>query len=417
MRSLALGIGLLSVVGATACGSTVRDGAAVAPSSGSVPPSVSSLAPSVISAAPASSGQLPLTGPQVSDAALFATGNGYVRTQQGLLWTNNLGATWRNITPPGLSHAQLQSAGIAVQPDGHEWVAVAPGAGSSSVTLMRRPSVTSAWTTTSVPLGPLSISPYAALTTYLSFTDANNGWLLVGEQITHSAFGELLRSTDGGLTWTTQAAESTLPVIGSIRFLTAQIGYLDTAWNGAWWWTTRDAGHSWVRLDLPVPAAKKSDSVNIIDTPTLAGGAIVLAATFTTPNRGEADGVGIYRSTDSGATWTVQQLSSEAPNEQYKFAATTDGSTYVLLRERTAPDYQSSTWVTSSSTNRGESFTNASSVHNFYPGRLTLADPDHLWTVGSANGCKTFKAGCWRTTGLVASNDGGRTWRQVKLPS
>lgn len=72
MRALAVGIGLLSVVGATACGSTVRDGAAVA-SPSSVPPSVSSLAPSVISAAPASAtGQLPLTGPQVSDAAPFA---------------------------------------------------------------------------------------------------------------------------------------------------------------------------------------------------------------------------------------------------------------------------------------------------------------------------------------------------------
>lgn len=353
----------------------------------------------------------------MSDAVLFAGGHGYVRTPQALLWTDNLGAAWRNITPPGLTEAQLQSAEIAVLPDGHEWVAVAPGAGSSNVTVMRRPSVTGSWTTTSVPLGPLSISPYAAVTTDLSFTDANNGWLVVGEQITHTGFGELLHTTDAGATWTLQADQQTLPVIGMIRFLTPQIGYLDTAWNGAWWWTTRDAGHSWARLNLPVPSAKKADSVNIITAPAVAGDAIVVAASFTTADQGNADGVGIYRSTDSGVSWTLQQLPSEAPSEQYHFAVAADGSTYVLLRGQPAPDLQEFTWVTSRSTNRGENFTDASSVYNFYPGPLTLADPDNLWTLAGANGCKSFKTDCWNTAGLIASNDGGSTWHHVKLPT
>jgi hypothetical protein len=100
----------------------------------------------------------------VSDAVLFAGGKGYVLTQQALLWTDNLGVTWRNITPPGLTEAQLQSAGIAVQPDGHEWVAVAPGVGSSSVSLLRRRSVSGSWTRTSVPLGSFTISPDASIT-------------------------------------------------------------------------------------------------------------------------------------------------------------------------------------------------------------------------------------------------------------
>jgi hypothetical protein len=73
--------------------------------------------------------------------------------------------------------------------------------------------------------------------------------------------------------------------------------------------------------------------------------------------------------------------------------------------------------VTSHSSNVDQSFTDTSSVHNYYPGPLTLADPHHLWTLGGANGCRSFKTDCWTTPALIASNDGGATWRQVKLPS
>jgi photosystem II stability/assembly factor-like uncharacterized protein len=354
----------------------------------------------------------------VVDAGLFAAGGGYVRTRHAFLWTGDLGASWHNITPPGLTPAQLQSAGIAVLPDGHAWIAVAPKAGSSTVTLLGRSPATGTWTSTHIPLGTLKISPYAAATTSLSFTDANHGWLLVSEQITHTGFGELLRTTDGGATWTVQAGQRALPVVGTLHFITPALGYLDANSSGSsGWWVTRDAGHTWTQLQLPTPAARKSDSVNIISAPALAGGAIVLAASFTTPVQGNADGVGIYRSTDLGDTWTVRQLASETPTEQYNFAATADGSSYVLLRAHPAQDLQSFTWVTSRSTDGGQNFTNTTSVHNFYPGPLTLADPDVLWTIAGSNGCKSFKTDCWSTSGLIASTDGGATWHQINLPS
>jgi len=73
--------------------------------------------------------------------------------------------------------------------------------------------------------------------------------------------------------------------------------------------------------------------------------------------------------------------------------------------------------VTSRSTNGGQNFTDTISVHNFYAGPLTLDGHGNLWTIGGANGCKTFKTDCWRTAGLIASNDGGASRHQVKLPS
>jgi photosystem II stability/assembly factor-like uncharacterized protein len=355
----------------------------------------------------------------VIDAELFAGGHGYARTQHSLLWTDDLGATWRNITPPDLTQAQLQTAGIAVQPDGHAWVAVPPKAGSSTVTLLRRSSASQTWTSTSIPLGPLTISPDASVTTSLSFTDAGNGWLMITEGVTHELWGELLHTTDGGATWTLQAGQRTLPVVGKIHFLTATIGYLDanSSMGSRGWWATSDAGRSWTQLQLPTPAAKESDSMSIISAPTLAGDSIVLAASFTTPVEGNDEGVGIYRSTNGGASWTVHLLASEAASEQYNFAATADGSAYMLLRSQAAQDLQTFTWVTSHSTNGGQSFTDTSSVHSYYPGPLTLADRKHLWTLGGANGCTSFKTDCWTSAALIASNDGGATWRQVKLPA
>ncbi len=148
--------------------------------------------------------------------------------------------------------------------------------------------------------------------------------------------------------------------------------------------------------------------MSIISAPALAGDAVVLAASFTTPVQGSADGVGIYRSTNLGATWTVRQLASETPTEGYSFAAAPDGSSYVLLRSQAARDLRTVTWVTSRSTDGGQNFTDTSSVHNFYPGPLMLAGHDNLWTIGTD---------CWSTTGLIASNDGGASWHQVKLPS
>jgi photosystem II stability/assembly factor-like uncharacterized protein len=369
------------------------------------------------SAAPTTTGgQQPLAGPEVSDAALFVGGHGYVRTQQALLWTDNFGATWRDITPPGLTEAQLQSASILVRADGHQWVAVPPKPGSATMSLLRRSSITQSWTRTSIPLGPMTISPYGVATTSMSFSDADNGWLLIADHLTAHGSGELLHTTDGGASWTLQVRQSSMPATGTLHFLTPQLGYLDANTAGSsGWWATSNGGQAWTPLRPPTPPAKNTDTATIIGAPALVADAIVMAVSFTSAVQGTDDGVGIYRSTDLGASWTIHQVPSETPSEQYRFSAAPDGSVYVLLRSQAVQDLQTFTWVTSRSTNAGERFTDTSSVHNFYPGPLTIADQDNLWTLGGSNGCTGFKSDCWNTTGLIASHDGGASWQQVKL--
>jgi photosystem II stability/assembly factor-like uncharacterized protein len=229
----------------------------------------------------------------------------------------------------------------------------------------------------------------------------------------------LLRTADGGATWTVPAAQSALPAAATVDFVTATLGCLDanTAMGSRGWWVTRDAGHTWTQLRLPPPAARTFDSLSIIGAPVLAGGVLVVAASFTTPVQGDADGVAIYRSTDLGVTWTVRQLPSESPAEQYDFAASPDGSSYVLLRDHPAPDGRSFTWVTSRSTDGGQNFTDTTSVHDYYSGPLTLTDPGVIWAIAGSDSCRGSKTSCRSAAGLVASADGGATWHQLSLPS
>jgi hypothetical protein len=159
----------------------------------------------------------------------------------------------------------------------------------------------------------------------------------------------------------------------------------------------------------------KADTMQLLATPTLAGGAMVTAAQFTTPVQGDDAGIDVFRSTDAGRTWTVQPVATPTGAGQYAFAATASGSAYLLLRSPSGPSSQSFTWVSARSTDAGRSFVDTTSVHDAWPGPLAAGDPDHLWTVASADGCTGFKTGCWSTSALFASSDGGATWHQVTL--
>jgi hypothetical protein len=155
----------------------------------------------------------------------------------------------------------------------------------------------------------------------------------------------------------------------------------------------------------------------VLAAPALVGGVIATAAQFITPGRGDDAGIGIYRSTDDGHSWTVQPVRTSNGAAQYTFATTPSGSAYLLLHSPTGPGAQPITWVSARSTNGGRSFTDTTSVHNAWPGQLTAADPDHLWTIANSSGCKSFKTDCWTTNALFASTDGGKTWHQVPLPT
>ncbi len=372
------------------------------------------------------------TGTQPVDAQLLGNGRGYVRTGSALLWTDDDGAHWRDITPPGLTPAQLQAAGVAVRSDGRAWVALSPKAGHHTTRVYRRSAAGAAWTTTSVPLGRMTITAQTDEATYLSFVTETDGWMMVTDHVARGAWGELFHTGDGGLTWTVQGDPSARPAVGPIHFLTTTIGVMDAdiGTQAQAWWITRDAGGHWTKLKLPAPGKAFQPGVDAIFNGSVypVDGAIVAAANVVVDLAGY-DGTAIYRSTDGGKNWSLQsrvkpgRLGESWDSRQW-FAVSPDGSSYVLLGSVPTTDGHGYTWVTSRSVNHGKAFTDVTSRQQMFvtggqqpfQGALSVADSGEIWALGDTDTCGINTLDCGSPAALFASHDGGASWHRVSLP-
>jgi photosystem II stability/assembly factor-like uncharacterized protein len=113
----------------------------------------------------------------------------------------------------------------------------------------------------------------------LDFTDAAHGWA--------AGLGTLLRTTDGGATWTALPAprlSGHCLALGSVHFVSPDLGYAIAA--GGQLLRTTDSGVTWA----PVPGAPAS----------------LQGVCFSGPRDGYVGGPGrIWRTTDGGATWSL----------------------------------------------------------------------------------------------------------------
>jgi hypothetical protein len=115
------------------------------------------------------------------------------------------------------------------------------GTGTGAAPSASQPSSTASPPSTGSPSAPASASPSSTSTppaasfraTDVSFVSARRGWTI--------GAGRLLRTTDGGLTWTALPAPP--PHAAHVRFATTRVGY---AWQvGGRLWTTTDGGTTW----------------------------------------------------------------------------------------------------------------------------------------------------------------------------
>lgn len=244
----------------------------------------------------------------------------------------------------------------------------------------------------------------------VTLVDDNNGWA-VGDprwdQATRQVKGTIIRTTDGGVTWSNQDPGGT-DVLNNVFFLNANLGWV-VGDNGTILRTT-DGGAHWTRS--PVSTGADFQGIAFIDasngwatgdTPIQYAGADVGFSDFQ---------ASIWHTTDGGQTWSPQSVPSSAAllkrvtfvNANTGFAAGLKVSGYdsyggpQFLGAIYGTTDGGHTWNEVFATSAGFTFTS-----------LYFTDASNGWAAGFPHASDYGYAFTFHTT------DGGKTWQPQKM--
>ena len=301
-----------------------------------------------------------------------------------------------------------------------------------------------------------SARPIVAGVSYLtsvasvSFTDAAHGWLLLSTP-TVASRAELLRTNDGGASWTNLGS----PAVGDdlafrVHFTDRQVGWLDSLSARPYAYKTVDGGSTWRQVPLPAPrdgwpatgqffvGAQATQGIGVIAT--VAGfappsgrsgiGATVVRYPPLTVNAFDGGAPVSYTyvtfvDTISNLAWSAVDTKNgsgsstwvQAPN-QVQLGSLDGGLTWSVIAPPAAAgaigytDAQDWWWIGSgawsTSSDGGTTWTpyRNAGVPQPLPGSLQVLDPRHAW----------FAAMAGTRSVLVSTSDGGTHWQMKVLP-
>lgn len=275
-----------------------------------------------------------------------------------ILATTNGGASWSRVMAP-LPEANL--FGLDVTNDGGTQL-TAVGVGNQP-TILRSTDGGTTWTAQSPPP---ALDPIVSLQA-VEFVNASIGWIV-------GTFGTVLSTTNGGATWTQRAAPVGSANLYAVAFPNTTVGW--AVGQGSVLIKSTDGGNNWLAQVSPVQGDLNGLAVLANDTQRAwavgAGGALILT-------------------TNGGSTWTAASASSNAAYNAVDFVNSSQGwivgANGTMLRTTNG----GLTWTRMTGTTR------------------TLRDVDfvnatHGWAVGDQ-------------TTVLRTTDGGASWSTLSLPS
>jgi photosystem II stability/assembly factor-like uncharacterized protein len=238
--------------------------------------------------------------PQIQKLFMQDTANGWAIGNPYVLRTMDGGATWYNVTAPGVSTVQ----NAFFQNSMMGWVlATVPDSGMSS--LFRTTTGGSTWTSYNLQFNG----------GYIQFLDDMNGFVLSGEGSgMNKQAVNLYQTVDGGATWTLKYANdpsqpnNTLPFSGHKNGM----AFRDTSrgWVGgdipipdfAYFYRTDNGGPSWIQQPLVLPAGYESAGVTVT-APTFFSLNDAILPVWMSTNAGRD--LFLYVTHDGGTTWNT----------------------------------------------------------------------------------------------------------------
>ncbi len=201
-------------------------------------------------------------GSRIESMELLTPNVGWATTKSHLFWTADGGAAWKDVTPK-LNHKRQMISSVFFLDSSTGWALLSCG-DDRNLTVddgcFELASTTDAGQTWSilhegiaVPFSHQQLEDGYGFSgrTWLDFADPQHGWeiLDISTNSANPSAGEMLRTTDGGKTW---SPTKNVPTSDHFRFITAADGWIAGGKDHELY-VTHDAGDSW--QGVPLPAA------------------------------------------------------------------------------------------------------------------------------------------------------------------
>lgn len=318
------------------------------------------------------------------DAVAFVSDTrGWAAGQHAIIATSDGGRTW---TQQFSGKADIRSLGFTDDRNG--WAV-------ASTELLRTTDGGATWETAAEPDGRILSS--------VDFVSPTDGWGIASKPFPGALLDDLVRTTDGGMTWSVLRRDAANTVCTS--------GSTLVAGSGSRVLRSTDGGASWTRL-FDASSARNTWFEAIVQC----AGSSSIWALFQGGAAAGSQGYAVYASSDAGASWrpvvVAPILAGSDPAfrgvvrlDAYAgpFAAATP-SEAVFLGQCPACDPQH---VMVLRTQDGGGDWERHVINGFVPTAVNFADAEHGWMATQLGGYPG------RHAAILATRDGGRTWHPV----
>jgi hypothetical protein len=338
-----------------------------------------------------------LQGSPLQAAGLIDQNRGWALAAERLLWTEDGGATWRDISPVFSGAYRILGVTFRLPFDG--WVVLqslnADG-GSAIQVVHTRDGVT--WETSL--LNSITVEEADAIqAAYLDIRDDSSAMLALKlESGSSFSLGRLFATQDGGHTW----QERSLPMGEPVKFLDALHGWIAGGPTGNMLFRTQDGGETWQPQVLPLPSVRRVQ----VGLPHFYGNQLARLPAIISGQTGKT--LALFSSQDAGNTWSLQMNLpidpatswAELPAVGLALAGTLPAASIRdSLASNALPD--GAVWLDFLDTQHGWSLVQESSCQGVKQPGLETSQPDS----------QPFT--CQISPHLLATEDGGTHWREI----